>query len=153
MVVSINSWHARLYSNWYRRKHGWSPTGIANLCPYVRVVLFHWWTRWLFKDGKLFGVRIPIPVWTWTILSPILLTGWIFGWWPWAWNVIIAYMIVTGTAVGLAIIVGTAFWFNETDEGKQAGKSIKKPFSSFGDLLNEYYNSLHTKICPNIKLR
>ena len=148
MVVSINSWHARLYSNWYRRKHGWSPSGMANLCPYVRVVLFHWWTRWLFKDGKLFGVRIPIPVWTWVILSPILLTGWIFGW-QYVLDVLKAYGLVT-LLFSIAGLAAYAIWWLSEDT---KGTGIKQDFSSFGDLLDGYYNSLHTRICPNIELR
>lgn len=58
MEISKDSWHFQVYEKWHQRKLGYLPGSLVNLCPYVRVILFYSWARYLFITGTVW------PFWT-----------------------------------------------------------------------------------------
>lgn len=143
MTIDGNSWHAKLYVWWYQRKYGITPSG-ANLCPYVRVVLFWSWVRWLLVDGKI--GRVYSAALSWSSIGLLIeyvaylaagrriFLAELFG---------IITLLVGAVIVG--IIGGLVYFLTKSKPGK--------PVRSFIEVLRYRANSFHDRICPRIELK
>lgn len=156
MKIDFNSWHARLYRLHHRMKYGWEPNSYygTNLCPYMRTVLFYWWLRWLFIDGKIkIGKRIPVPA---------ILAAFVFFFGPGLAG-IISYVFkclligLDSIVVIVALVVGFVTLFVVVKKKVANSKfhdAVLEPVAdatgSFIQLLGEYTQSFHNKICPHI---
>lgn len=137
MKISRNSWHARVYSWWYREKHGYYPSSGVNLCPYVRAVLFWAHLRFLFltKMGYV----------TWTVLAAGLeytllrVAGWkdVFT----IEGAVLLLLAIAGTVIALGF--GVQWLWNWTWDAREAITTV-----SFVQVLKTRAKAGHNKICP-----
>jgi len=133
MQISSDSWHARVYINWFRRKKGWTPTE-ANLCPYVRAVLLYSWLRYIFLTGTIW------PAWT---LLGLSLEGFLL-WWR---------LLPTLQNEGIILLCATIvfIWFGILYFMNIGFETAEK--SSFVNILKERVRSAHSGICPTINFK
>ena len=149
MNVNRRSWHARVYLWWHRHKYKSSdaPPLHANLCPYVRVVLFwaplrffltNWATKWL-------------PICTW----PVLLYGVpkFLGWLSYdtkrlLWKI----ETLAGAVATMTFMIYAIAKYIDRD------KNLFKTFGKWWDrseeraLLIAYGRAGHDRFCPEITL-
>lgn len=173
MIVTKDTWHARLYLSWYRRKfkkeiekwEQYEQDGIlqrmmlrgficrsktperVNLCPYVRIVLFWSWLRWLLIDGTIGSFRVAWASWvSWAGFWIIILT-------LQPLTLIVEVLISVISIAGFIILVLAIL----DDMGRHGQirfkeKTAKSP-SQFVQVLNEYFIAIHDRICPFIEIR
>lgn len=133
MKVNSNTWHARLYKNWYKRKYEQEHNGsFTNLCPYMRAVMFWSWMRPLFMT-KWWNL---IPITFLLIAVP-------------RWLGIVSYQAKISVYYLYLLTIGGTFvcWcLNELDE-----KGTLNPVETFSSLVEEYGRSAHDRVCPEIE--
>ncbi len=145
MQVDYNSWHSRLYRIWFGLKYyGREPElgYYTNLCPYMRAVLFFWWSRFLFINGKI--GRLPVAAVSYpltVILIPVMAGGVSHGLMK---SVLALYIALASIFAAVAGIIGIIYLFQQ---GTKRAKS-----ASFVKLTASYAHSVHSKICPTIEL-
>lgn len=156
MKVDSNSWHCRLWRFHYRMKEGCEPhlwNKTTNLCPYMRTVLFYWWLRYLFINGKIwlgekFYIPVPIPVCIYLVFFFPGLLG-VFSY-DLKHSLIVLYIAVT---ILISVIAAMVAFVMALDKFKSWRRSRQKPGStSFVGLTKAYTHAIHDKICPVIQI-
>lgn len=160
MLVSSDSWHAKVYRWWYARKFNIQDASElprhTNLCPYMRVVLFWAWLRWLFIDGEVTvrGQEIPIPPFI-IIFLLIEIPRWVgmvsYGLKNVLWTVEgIAALVVLVVFIILAISQVHEHYgvFNPIIRGARV---TRRGVSSFDELVTAYLRAAHDRVCPEIQ--
>lgn len=158
MNVDFNSWHAKLYRLHHKMKDGWEPSAYygSNLCPYMRTVLFYWWLRWLFIDGKIkvgnWNIPVPIPV---ALIIFFFGPGWLG---MFSYNLKCLMYGVDCLAVLVLTVFGIIGLFvlikNRVKKSKfhdAVLEPVAEATSGFAHLLVDYGKSFHDKICPSIE--
>lgn len=153
MKVDFNSWHARLFRFHHKMKYGWEPSSNYgyNLCPYMRTVLFHWWLRWIFIDGRIGNLPVSIPI---AVIAFFFGPGWLG---------MISYglkcfmYVVDAVALLILIVLGVIGLFILIKEKVQNSKfhdAVLEPIADatcgFAHLSVGYARSFHDSICPHI---
>jgi hypothetical protein len=121
----------------------------------MRTVLFYWWLRWLFIDGKIRISKVRIPV-------PAIIATFVFFFGPGLAGVL-SYGLkcvlvgLDAIAIIIALIVGFVALFTFVKQKVEDSKfhdAVLEPAaeatSGFFHLLGNYVRSFHNKICPHI---
>jgi hypothetical protein len=155
MNIDLRSWHGRLYQFWYGMKHqediarDWLPKAPAttDLCRYMRVVLFHWWLRYLFLSGRIPGLKRQVPLAV--VIVPFLmieLPRWAgifsFGLKQFLLTVdigLLCLVLLVGIIVGIELL-----------DARQEKKS-KAQSSSFVTVTMAWIKAKKQRICPIIR--
>jgi hypothetical protein len=159
-TVDYNSWHARLYYWWYRRKHKYpKENNVSNLCPYMRAVLIWAPLRILFDDWVVVSESPKITLNAITIPLMLIIFAVIeqFRRPKFAHVIWVVYGIITTLLIFFfilnAVIEAIKEWramnkWNKPPKPPKA-KKVKKP-SEFGKLVTAYFQSGHDRICPEL---
>ena len=137
MDIVRKSWHVKVYENWYLAKHPqrhFLPDS-ANLCLYMRVILFWSWMRFFFLN-KSKAIKITSWITVGIILQVIIAI--VFGWKAlgpiWGFLTIITlFIVIIAGVLGLADAIIYPY-----------------PVTKFTSLVKEYRKAAHDKICPMI---
>ena len=142
LTIRKSTWHARVYT-WFQNDCGSRDTDVANLCPYMRTVLF--WTplRWLFISGRIGPVRVPLAVYLSLPVALPAIVASIFGW-EGGVAVLTLYLAFLMTGILSAALCGTIYLTNKM-------LSRARAIDSFLDVCAEYISAIHSKICPTIR--
>ena len=157
MKVDLNSWHCRLYRFHHRMKHGWEPSEnhqwVTNLCPYMRTVLFYWWLRFLFINGKIpltkrYYIPVPVPVIVYLFFFlPGLLGVFSYSLKMFLVTLYVAFAILAGALLFLVTLIWTAEKYKDWKR-----KHNRPETTGFIQLTKTYARSIHDRICPSIEI-
>jgi len=131
-----------VYRAWFKSKHGWDPYGdgnpVINLCFYVRAVLFWALPRYLFLGRRARAITF------WSLL--FVFVNYVLARMT-SWHGLGAFWVVVGIVLGLITIVLGFIWLTE--------KIFKnnQAVDSFTEVLGEYWQATHEKICPIIEIK
>jgi hypothetical protein len=145
LTIDPNSWHARVYFWWYRRKYGYPNEGKrSNLCPYLRAVLFWAPFRALFSTWVTVK-RVPVNVVT--IPAVLYAVPTLLGYLSYRlkFDIWLVYLIV----VAIAALFAISFAFDKDG----LGWAEKCGIEDFLDLTGEYLRAAHDGICPEVCFR
>lgn len=148
MFISTESWHGKIYRWWWKSKYEMDcEPSHANLCPYVRRVLFRAPFRWLLIAGQVGAIHTACISWPILVLSPLFLR----------WEIGLAYGVVLLTsATAGAIITGvlaTEWFFQNSRAGRSFSSATKEKAASFRYVVAAALKPLHDRICPDLQFR
>lgn len=146
MTINKTSWHARIYRWWRYKKFG-TFSDVANLCPYVRVVLFWAPLRWLLRSGKIGPVHVPILTSIGLVGGSLLLPG-LYAWV--AFKTIIEILGLLLVAVVCTLVFGVLCYLDERKKGWAKRFLLVRAGSSFWTVLKAYSRATHDRICPEL---
>ena len=146
MNIRTSTWHAKVYT-WFKRDcSGYDEVFTANLCPYMRTVLFWAPLRWLLISGRIGPVRIPLVFLSSLFVALPAIFAAIFGW-EGGLTVLGVYLLILASSALFGIICGTVFGIRAL---------LKKlchvqALDTFSSVSAEYVRGVHSKICPMIR--
>ena len=145
LTIRGSTWHAKVYT-WFRNDCGKYDSGAANLCLYMRTVLFWAPLRWLLLSGRIGPVRIPLVFYPTLLVALPAIVASIFGWEA-GLAVLAIYLVFLIAGILLAAYCGTVYLIKLLAEKLGRARTI----DSFLDVSAEYVSAVHSKICPTIR--
>ena len=180
MQVQSNEWHARLYRWWYVNKYkpySWElPKTRANLCPYMRAVLFwaplralfcDWVVLFKIKDFKVTLNMLVIPFLMYALPQPLGYINYYLK--AVAWVIVLIASIVFPAGIGLSFVVykvikhferkrllresSQEYWdkIREKRQKEREERRNRKP-STFWPAVAAYLRSFHDRVCPEVEI-
>ena len=146
MIIRSSTWHAKVY-RWFIKDCGsdYAPY-TANLCPYMRTVLFWAPLRWLLISGRIGPVRVPMALFPSLFVTLPAIFAAIFGWED-GLTVLSIYLVILTAFALSGVIVATVYAIKLSLEKLGHVQAL----DTFANVSTEYVRGVHSKICPMIR--